>query len=309
MKKFRVTFNNGHAIREAKDIFELAALLKRQARHSFKIPLKIEEVTEEASDTIAELERPGGCGAARNPIRFKRFFSIDDGKAVKAQKNARGWLNAINYMAPASTAGVGNLCPHASAGCKALCLGEWSGQAGMRLEGEDNSVTLSRKAKAVYFMRDRKAFMAEAEHHIGKALARATSEGRCLCVRMNGSTDVAWERSGLMERFPTVQFTDYTKNPVRMLAWCEGRMPKNYWLTFSRSETNESECERVLAAGGNVAVVGAGKRPKTLWGFRTVDGDRHDLRHLDGDRSVVVWLSPKGNKAKRDASGFVLRAA
>src|SRR4051812_32403084 len=66
---------------------------------------------------VLEVELPGGCGAARNPIRFPKFFSIDDGKAVKAQKNAKGWLNAINYMAPHASGGVGNLCPHASAGC------------------------------------------------------------------------------------------------------------------------------------------------------------------------------------------------
>ena len=35
------------------------------------------------------------------------FFSLDSPKAIKAQ--AYGYLNAINYMAPASTAGVGNL--------------------------------------------------------------------------------------------------------------------------------------------------------------------------------------------------------
>lgn len=38
----------------------------------------------------------------------------------------------------------------------------------------------------------------------------------------------------------------------------------------------------------------------------TIDGDKHDLRHLDG-RGVIVWLSPKGAVAKRDSSGFVVR--
>ena len=46
-------------------------------------------------------------------------------------------------------------------------------------------------------------------------------------------------------------------------------------------------------------------------GFTVIDGDQHDLRHLDasgGERkSLIVALSPKGNKAKRDASGFVVR--
>jgi hypothetical protein len=255
-------------------------------------------------DPIAELEAKGGCGAAR--VRFPRFFSIDDGKAVKAQTAVKGWLNAINYMAPADSAGVGNLCPFATAGCKALCLGEWSGQAGMRKEGMDNSVTLSRKAKARFYMQDRQAFLAEAAYHIDRALARARSEGKRLCVRMNGSTDIAWERSGLMQRFPTVQFLDYTKSRARMLSWCRGGMPANYHLTFSRSETNEADCLAVLAEGGQVAVVSADKRPALWHNSRTVDGDRHDLRHLDR-KGAVIWLLPKGHKAKADASGFVLR--
>ena len=36
-------------------------------------------------------------------------------------------------------------------------------------------------------------------------------------------------------------------------------LPANYHLTFSRSETNEADCKRVLEAGGNVAVVFAGE--------------------------------------------------
>ena len=70
-------------------------------------------------------------------MQFKRFFSLDSAKAIKAREY--GYLNAINYMAPASTAGVGNLCPHASAGCLALCLGWYSGQAGMVKDQENDT--------------------------------------------------------------------------------------------------------------------------------------------------------------------------
>src|SRR4051812_6646400 len=124
-------------------------------------------------------------------MRFPRFFSIDNGKAVKAQ--GYGWLNAICYMAPAATAGVGNLCPASTAGWRALCLGEHSGQAAMRPAGDDNKVTRSRKAKARFFMQERPAFMAEAALHIARAFKRARAAGQRLCVRMNGSTDIAWE--------------------------------------------------------------------------------------------------------------------
>jgi hypothetical protein len=63
----------------------------------------------------------------------------------------------------------------------------------------------------------------------------------------------------------------------------------------------------VLAAGGNVAVVFAGPFPAEYLGYPVINGDAHDLRHLDG-RSVVVALSPKGRKAKADTSGFVVRS-
>ena len=85
----------------------------------------------------------------------------------------------------------------------------------------------------------------------------------------------------------------------------QGLLPRNYHLTFSRSETNEADCLDVLRAGGTVAVVFANK-PDTWHGFPVIDGDKHDLRHLD-PRGVVVGLSPKGLKAKRDTSGFVVR--
>ena len=44
---------------------------------------------------------------------FTQFFSLDSPKAIKAR--AYGYMNAINYMAPADTAGVGDMCPWSSA--------------------------------------------------------------------------------------------------------------------------------------------------------------------------------------------------
>jgi hypothetical protein len=106
---------------------------------------------------------------------------------------------------------------------------------------------------------------------------------------------------------PDLQFVDYTKSFKRALEHAAGQFPANYHLTFSRSETNEDDCRQVLAAGGNVAVVLAGEFPEHYLGHRVINGDAHDLRHLDG-RGVVVALSPKGRKAKSDNSGFVVRS-
>jgi hypothetical protein len=264
---------------------------------------------------------------------FKRFFSVDSAKAVKAQEY--GWLNAINYMAPHSTGGVGNLCPMASAGCMALCLGTESGQAAMVSKATGtNAVRESRKRKAQYFMGSRKAFMNEAALHVAQQLVSASKLGFRLCVRMNGATDVAWEGIGfqldfetadqinkalkplghsvsagivrsIYHLFPFVQFVDYTKIHGRF----SKPLPANLHLTFSRAENNEAKTLELLARGVNVAVVFAGTIPATWNGFPVVNGDEHDLRHLDPKGGYVIGLTPKGNKAKRDQSGFVVRDA
>jgi hypothetical protein len=205
---------------------------------------------------------------------------------------------------------VGNPCPHASAGCLALCLGWYSGQAAMlptaELETGSNSVRASRIAKAKMFMADRKAFMAELIAGIKTAERAAARQGLTRCVRLNGATDINWPRA-IFDAFPTTQFVDYTKSVAKALAHARGQLAPNYHVTFSRSETNEADCLRVLEAGGNVAVVFASKFPSTYLGAPVVSGDKHDLRHLDPQGGAIVGLSPKGNKARRDASGFVVR--
>jgi hypothetical protein len=241
--------------------------------------------------------------------KFTKFFSTDSAKAIKADKY--GWLNAINYMAPHDTAGVGNLCPNASEGCKALCLGMYSGQAAMvsDLENGSNVVRESRVAKSQYFMNERHAFMGEMAHHIKAMIRKADRENKKLAVRPNGSSDIAFEYikgyngQTLPEQFPHVQFVDYTKNLRRML---NPNRPSNYHLTFSLSESNMHEAIHVLANRKNVAVVFGDGLPDTFMGHRVIDGTEHDLRHLD-PQPVIVGLDPKGKKAKADTSGFVVR--
>jgi hypothetical protein len=238
------------------------------------------------------------------PYAFSQFFSLDSPKAIKAR--AFGYMNAINYMAPASTAGVGDMCPWSSAACRALCLGEHSGQASMRKDDDDNACTLSRKAKTIMFMKARAQFMRELAAGIGRAARKAQRKGLKLCVRLNGATDLNW--IAVIKQYPDIQFVDYTKSPERAMAHAQGKLPSNYHVTFSFAGDNHADCERVLAAGGNVAVVFSGAFPQTYFGRPVINGDEHDLRHLDRRDAVVVGLSPKGRKAKRDGVklGFVI---
>jgi hypothetical protein len=239
------------------------------------------------------------------PAMLNRIFSTDSAKAAKAE--AYGYLNGIHYLAPHDLSGT-NLCPKASAGCLALCLGWHSGQAAMVTHGNAyNNVRQSRVDKARRFMSDRAGYMRDVVHAIELLIVKANKLDVELCIRMNGSSDIAWEGiryNGLtlFETFPDVIFVDYTKLATRF----NRKLPVNYHLTFSRSETNEKDCLALLARGVNVAVVADHVRPKRWHGYRTIDGDKHDLRMLD-PRGCVVWLSPKGRKAKRDKSGFVLR--
>jgi hypothetical protein len=241
-----------------------------------------------------------------------RIFSFDSAKAIKAQ--GFGYLNAIHYMAPADLAGVGNLCPKASAVCKALCLGWFSGQAGMVANEADlNSVRKSRIDKARRFMKSRADYMADVVHSIELAEKKAQRMGLKLCVRMNGSTDIAFEGiscerqgkrfSNLMEAFPKLQFVDYTKIAARLTR----KLPENYHLTLSHTEKNKADVLAVVRRGLNAAVVFE-SIPQYWQGLPVIDGDKHDLRHLD-PQGVIVGLLPKGRKAKRDESGFVVRGA
>ena len=127
-------------------------------------------------------------------------------------------------------------------------------------------------------------------------------------VRLNGTSDLPWEKVFPMGDFPQVKFYDYTKNPVRMEKFTQGKMPANYHLTFSRSEENEKEALAILPTGGNVAAVFAVKKgqdlPKTWKGFEIIDGDLDDVRFTD-PTGVIVGLRAKGD-ALKDKTGFVI---
>jgi len=234
-----------------------------------------------------------------------RIYSLDNAKASKSV--ALGYLNAIHYMAPHDIAGVGNLCPYASPGCKASCLGYYSGHAGMVKNDTDiNSVRASRIAKAQRFMRDRAAYLSDVVVATSRVLVKAQRENLTPVLRLNGSTDISWERipvlgnPSIIEMYSHVQFVDYTKNYMRF----NRPLPANYHLTFSLSEDNHPYAKNLLSRGFNVAAVFR-TLPTSWHGYPVINGDLHDLRHLD-PKGVVVGLTPKGRKAKADTTGFIL---
>lgn len=221
-----------------------------------------------------------------------------DAKTKKGQKF--GYMTGVMYLAPSNESKVINTCPHASAGCRAACLFT----AG---RGAFSPVRQARINKTILFKRDKAAFMAFLKKDIDALIKKAHRNNMVPVVRLNGTSDLPWENirfedgKNIMESFPDIQFYDYTKNFERMVAFVSGKMPENYHLTFSRSESNQAEVLAIMAKGGNIAAV---FNPLPAMEGKFIDGDESDLRFLDKKNSVVV-LKAKG-KAKKDKSGFVV---
>ena len=76
-------------------------------------------------------------------------------------------------------------------------------------------------------------------------------------------------------------------------------------ITFSKSEINDSCVDKVLRAGGNVAVVFEKVLPGYYKGVPVINGDESDVRFMDS-KGVIVGLKAKG-LGKVDSSGFVVR--
>lgn len=218
-------------------------------------------------------------------------------KLSKSNKSGKGYLTFGLSLAPAHTSGY-NTCASSSPGCRAACLFT----AG---HGRMDSVQRCRIAKTRLFFEERDAFMELLSIELRQAERKAEKKDLHCAVRLNVVSDVMWETTGIIQKFPNIQFYDYTKHYKRMLNWCQAGLPANYHLTFSRSEENEQQCSSVLQSGGNVTVVFDNKVfPKKWNGYKVISGDETDLRFLD-KQNVVVGLYMKGD-GKKDKSGFVI---
>jgi hypothetical protein len=233
----------------------------------------------------------------------KNVLSIaSDAKTIKGAK--LGFLTGILYLAPSDLSGF-QVCSMAKlAGCEAACLYT----AG---RGAFTSIQKARIAKTKRFFNEREAFMLDIEYSIKALVRKAAKLNLIPLVRLNGTSDIAWENipfkefKNIFEAFPDVQFYDYTKIPTRK------NIPANYDLTFSYSGV-KSFHKAIKKASINdklarIAVVFDKPEnfPNEFLGKKVLIGDNSDVRHLDSKNSIVA-LYAKG-KAKKDYSGFVVR--
>jgi hypothetical protein len=219
-----------------------------------------------------------------------------------------GYKTYILHLAPSTLSGY-QVCPMASAGCKAACLNT-SGR------GRFPRIQEARIRKTKWFFENRDTFMTELVKDVEAGIRKADREGFIPVFRLNGTSDIRWENipvviasnsipwgdttyPNIMEAFPEYQFYDYTKISNR------SNIPDNYHLTFSLSESNLETSKKMAREGYNVAVVFEKELPKKYLSKNVVDGTETDLRFLD-PANVVVGLVAKG-KAKKDKTNFVVR--
>lgn len=227
-----------------------------------------------------------------------------DAKTVKGQK--MGYLTGVLYLAPHTISGY-QVCPKASEGCRLACL--YTAGRGVYTNTQN-----SRIAKTKRFHEDRDGFMAQLVDEMEALIRKAKREGMIPVVRLNGTSDLPWEKikcnrngvtyASIMEAFADVTFYDYSAILGRTKAL---NLP-NYHLTFSLKENNDSDAIEAIKQGYNVAVVmNIGRKeekPKTWGGYPVHNGDETDLRFLDPQGGYIIGLFPKG-KARKDNFGFV----
>ena len=223
-----------------------------------------------------------------------KLLSTGNPKLMKGEK--KGYLSFVLHLSPADVSGY-ETCPKRTEGCTAACLNT-AGRGGMFKPGGTNTIQEARKRKTRMFFEQRDEFLVALEADIRKGIKQAEKKGMIPAFRLNGTSDIAWEKYGIIEKFPEVQFYDYTKMRNRKV----GHL-KNYHITCSKADGNDMDVRLALSNGMNVAAV-FHKVPETYLGRPVINGDETDLRFLD-PKGVIVGLKAKG-KAKKDTTGFVV---
>ena len=227
-------------------------------------------------------------------------------KIQKSNKNLAYQSHILHLMPNNTFDGKHNLCPKATEGCKKACLfySYW---------GTFPIVKNARYQKTKLFIENNNVFMTLLAMEIENARAKAAKKNKTLVIRLNGTSDIAFEDIKVMdgknifEMFPDVIFYDYTKVASRL----NKKLPDNYSLIFSYSgesdyyENVDEIAKNYMAAGGRVAVVFGNGLPEKFLGYPVVDGTTDDLVFLK-PQSVVIGLKPVGLYGNKDDTGFVV---
>ena len=210
-------------------------------------------------------------------------FDKKDGKKIET----RGV-----YLAPAKRASrpsegiIINSCPNAGECAKEKnCL---IGSGTMPFHSD------TRQDKTLFFYGYPAEYLIQIIREIVEFARKAHKRGDELQVRLNGTSDIQWERYLYMDMLVAsvigfIGFYDYTKNGVNRLS----RIEQSYHLTFSVSEDKNTmkNALEYLKAGFSVSIVTIPNEHDDIlnWGHpRVLDGELNDHRPQDPPGSVVL---------------------
>lgn len=210
-------------------------------------------------------------------------------------------LTRVIYMSPDTEAFLPEssrtMCPFASPECSAACLGHNSGMLSMDQQKQ------ARIWKTALYIGARDLWRALLRFELVAFTRYCENKGLRGAVRIDGSSDTG-ESLLISREFGALTFYDYHKVPrsSELVRLC---------YSFDGSERSREHARKVLAEGGNVAVVfnarpkfrdrAADPLPATWEGYPVFDGDVHDF--LPADPSGYV----RGLhfKAAKDRSGHL----
>ena len=231
-------------------------------------------------------------------IHCKSLLSDGDNntKLAKSNKSDTEFRSFGLSLAPHKVSGY-NTCPAASFGCSEACLDS----TGLRAVYE--RIHIGKIARTLVFFNHRRWFLNRLETELENKCKHGVKTGYIPCFRLNMFSDLPWEQFIDMEYYYRYQcsrayFYDYTKVLHRA-----GLQERNYWVTASRSETNNAGILDCLSRGINCAIVFGSTRgkqhvtmPRTWNDYEVISGELNDLRFLDKrgrKKGKVVYLELK----------------
>ena len=192
-----------------------------------------------------------------------KLLSTGNPKTLKG--TSQGYMTYILHLAPADLSGR-EVCPKRTAGCTVACL-NLAGRGGMFKRGETtNVIQQARIRKTNFFFEEREGFFEWLVADIKLAIKQSAKLGLTPVFRLNGTSDLSWEKYGftdngvfyqnIFSRFPEVQFYDYTKVLGRKISHIA-----NYSLTFSAADGNDADVAKAIEQGYNIATVFGIRKP------------------------------------------------
>lgn len=256
---------------------------------------------------LADLYHPGGDTMARRqghklwrdlggPSTVQPLLTFPKG-SPKAKKAARA--EYILHLAPHRVAGIGSVCPWSTPGCRAECLYH----AG---RGSMVTVQTARVARTLFAYHHPAAFLHHLRHDLLGVIDRHTFDELPPLVRLNGTSDIAWElvapirevMGRAYQRYGAPVFADYTKaSRYDRASALPYRLVRSLWP----DRYNAGDVALHWAQGDSVSIVSDYAALSDL--PMVVDASASDEWILS-DRPVVGVLEPLNGASSFDAGAL-----